>query len=1028
MLTLANAILITSELVRCASLGGAHTLPYDADPADPRASALQPAIAAIGLDSGLLNEADLPCLLVIASLSPQHGCHHVLLRAASATERRAWEAELCETLETWARAAAAAEARADGGGGSSDAPLTPVSSPRTPGWAGAAASGGSEHAPSHGTPAAAVALTPASSFGAASLAATSHASDPFPRTASATSVGGASGGGGAHGGGGAYSGGGACGCGGSGASSSNIDDDAAPGPRRGRRWSLSKARGERVLAERLSVDEMHISVYGTLERICLVMQERSLAACELQQASAMAAHASDAPAPSTERPSTGGLTSASFAALHGSAATADDAHDSGAAAAAAVSSASNAASMRRTKPVDLSDASDGAGGGASSERGPGASRGAAAPSLCASQSQLELEDVETFASFTGVDGKVAAAFVHEGRQKGLSLDQMITEFFDDFDQHADFARYREMGVSELLRRANSFSSAHSDAPPSGAPSDGDGRLHSPFASHSPYGGSPLPSPRPSRCAGDDDGERARRAMASAPAVSTVVEGGGADAQSVVTLDDAATAAAAATTAAAAAAAAAACEAVPPTVATMGGSGAAGGIRAAADARGSEGPNGAVANADADGGGHGGGGGGGGPPSLCPSVRHSSGDLDGDDGADLDPSGRTTSAFAHFTGVDRQTAATQVAAFRQRGLMTLETMIETFFEASPTPSPHEISSQTTPSASPQASAPATAPPSELPSGVPSATPSATPSRDASRSRVLLLPVEVEAAGRAADEGGDAAGDGDAAGGDDAVGDGADAAGRSGALSAQAALSPPPPPLLSQTTRSSRSLSTAVPPTSEGSWRRSAGLPRLVGVDGTGPRLSLVDGAPPGELSHTAAEHSLGGASESAASSAGSALSALSPVNGLSPVERGRPTGPSASWPSASDAAHDAEIEVRSSPFGGGGGGGGDGSGGLCGGLYEPSTSRQSVNFDSLMGAATGRLDLPDPADYVHMAAGHAAAHATPTLTRPTRAISEGSASPRRSRGLFSFSFMRGRDRDRPASRSVSGQRQASPRSQ
>ena len=82
-------VLISHEIVRCHTLTktGARTLPYDAEPTDARRSALQPAIAALGLEPAAFSVADLKCLLIVAT---RGAGNQLFLKASSADERREW--------------------------------------------------------------------------------------------------------------------------------------------------------------------------------------------------------------------------------------------------------------------------------------------------------------------------------------------------------------------------------------------------------------------------------------------------------------------------------------------------------------------------------------------------------------------------------------------------------------------------------------------------------------------------------------------------------------------------------------------------------------------------------------------------------------------------------------------------------------------------------------------------------------------------------------------------------------------------
>ena len=59
ILPLGTLVVVTADLVRCSTLGNSRTLPYEANPTDQRRSALQPAIAALGLEPSALNADDL---------------------------------------------------------------------------------------------------------------------------------------------------------------------------------------------------------------------------------------------------------------------------------------------------------------------------------------------------------------------------------------------------------------------------------------------------------------------------------------------------------------------------------------------------------------------------------------------------------------------------------------------------------------------------------------------------------------------------------------------------------------------------------------------------------------------------------------------------------------------------------------------------------------------------------------------------------------------------------------------------------
>ena len=101
-------------MVRCSSLDS-RTLPYEALPTDPRRSALQPAIAALGLEPSALGAADLQCVLVIASCGAGR---QLLLKAASPEERREWERALVDAAEALREASRGGDASAAGSSGS----------------------------------------------------------------------------------------------------------------------------------------------------------------------------------------------------------------------------------------------------------------------------------------------------------------------------------------------------------------------------------------------------------------------------------------------------------------------------------------------------------------------------------------------------------------------------------------------------------------------------------------------------------------------------------------------------------------------------------------------------------------------------------------------------------------------------------------------------------------------------------------------------------------------------------------------
>ena len=98
VLPLGALVLISPEIVRCHTLTktGTMTLPSDAEPTDARRSALQPAIAALGLEPAAFSVADLKCLLIVAT---RGAGNQLLLKASSADERREWETRIVEASE-----------------------------------------------------------------------------------------------------------------------------------------------------------------------------------------------------------------------------------------------------------------------------------------------------------------------------------------------------------------------------------------------------------------------------------------------------------------------------------------------------------------------------------------------------------------------------------------------------------------------------------------------------------------------------------------------------------------------------------------------------------------------------------------------------------------------------------------------------------------------------------------------------------------------------------------------------------------
>ena len=115
ILPLSALVLITAEIVRCHTFSGPRTLPYDSDPRNQRRSALQPAIAALGLEPSALTGPELENVFVVATAGAGN---QLLLRASSAAERREWENALVEASEIcMSRQAAGDVAGGDGEGG-----------------------------------------------------------------------------------------------------------------------------------------------------------------------------------------------------------------------------------------------------------------------------------------------------------------------------------------------------------------------------------------------------------------------------------------------------------------------------------------------------------------------------------------------------------------------------------------------------------------------------------------------------------------------------------------------------------------------------------------------------------------------------------------------------------------------------------------------------------------------------------------------------------------------------------------------